>query len=516
MVQEVIPPKIELSQQEISQRLVQFYGTTLLGLIFQSDQNYHQIVAYDVSGPKFSRTSFDIKSIGGKPFDEGRKATVIGKDATNGVVSFATPRGGTDDPLFASITIGVPTLGDTVQLVASGGFLTSQIVDNTYQNWIPACHGSQLIQSIANPLPARLLHTWNPSLNGAFAINPTTGAFLGIVSGMDPATRSAVMTKAISFEVSNVKVRKALDEFLEANPGVSLETIIADRDLYPKLRQATYVRPKHLGMGTCYDASSGGYIIYSIATVVIDGALAERAEFNATETEFRSSANQERELLEDYALNKSYGYGAIVSLEYTDAITRKTVIARAGDLDFGVALDRAALRAKGSLKIAVKWEKKRELEDEILEKEPDSYTLDLDTPVKESVAGVALKRNLSELTYLATANQISQFVALQPGTAIDSLDLFKANDFDNLCHPPGPCGGGYYPYQVVAIRPYYHPTAADFASAPGKRYYLPTAAYFGIATYSGDYRRKIPAYDVNTGAYLGGSVVNFNGSGCCS
>lgn len=503
MVQEVIPPKIELSQQEISQRLVQFYGTTLLGLIVQSDMKHHHIVILgDVA---VSRNSWNIQSIGGTRLDEGRRATVIAVDLTHGLFYLATPTK-SGDLLFQAVHFEEVGTGAPVDIYVHMGKIISLVVDGTYEGvrvsdgqvfaTLPA--GYQPIKTVAGPLPALLQTAYAASLNGAFAINPTTGAFLGLVNGMDPATGSAVMTWASGFEVSMRKVWAAFYRFLEANPGVSLESIATDPALYSGLRAATYVSSPYLGLGTFWDRSSGRHIIYSIYTVVIDGTLAERKAYNATETPFKSPANQDRYLLEDYTVNKSNGHGTIVSLEYTDDVSGKTVIANEGDLYFPIALDMAALRATGFLKMGVKWDTQEDLFEGSLPAK--TYRLDLDRPETETVAGVALRRNLSELTYHAKPNGMPQIVALQPGTAIDSLDLFKANDFDNLCHPPGPCGGGYYPYQVVAIRPYYHPTAADFASA----------------TYGGDYLRYYPANDFNFGAYPGGSVVNFNGGGCCS
>jgi hypothetical protein len=449
MVQEVIPSKIEVSKAaraEITPRLVRFQDTTLLGLIVQSDTKHHYIVA--PGDLVTSRTSLPIKSIGGTWIDENRRAYVIAADNTNGVLYFATPIK-LGDQLLAHIDTEDPTLGDTVQVALPGGSLTSQIVDIHYQNWIPKCPGYYPINSLANPLRARLPLGWNFSFSGVFVFSPETGALLGIASGMDPETASTVITKAFSFEKSMLKVQRAFARFLTQNPGETIESIRADNALYAKLRAETHIRPTFIGMNSFHHPSSGGHIIHSLPIVVDQqGQLAEQVYYDATEIRFLSPANQNEVLVEDFMAYRYYGYGAIVQFEYKDALTEELVIAKSGDLNFGFAPDTAALRADGHIKLLVSWTDNRSKTKKLKE-----YTLELEKPVKETVVGQELTRKLGELTLLAQTNQISQFVYVQPGTKIEFLDGFKANDFGQLCALVGPgCGGRYNPYSGGAYR----------------------------------------------------------------
>ena len=93
----------------------------------------------------------------------------------------------------------------------------------------------------------------------------------------------------------------------------------------------------------------------------------------------------------------------IVSLEYTDDVSGKTVIAKVSDPNFAIALDMAALRATGFLKMGVKWDTQEDLFERSLPAK--TYTLELEKSVKEIVYGQELTRKLGDLTYLATANQ---------------------------------------------------------------------------------------------------------------
>jgi hypothetical protein len=307
--------------------------------------------------------------------------------------------------------------GENVRVVVAGdyGSITVQVVDAAYSK--PRKQGYAEIRQLTESLKARLDLTYTRILLGAIVVNHED-CLVGLITGYDQETGHAIMNTAYGFERSLTRTVEKFTQFLQNNTGIKVVDFLANPDVYDNMRWSTGVRPLFSGISLMYlSGRSGGPVLYAIHdTITADGLLQERTDYSGKESTVESPASRCSDLVRDYAVNKSAGYGTLIRIGWKDGITGEDVSITGSD----TALDEALCRAGDKITLEILWS------ETVGGNKTKSYIVDPTEKVFDLVNGQRIERDAVDLPHLAIEQSNQPFEVVFPsGTIIDNLDEFK-------------------------------------------------------------------------------------------